>query len=58
MPIERDLAPKQQRSLDTQRILQALHSCLADKFFEHISVKDIADVAGVSVGTFYRQNNH
>ncbi|MEZ9199037.1 TetR/AcrR family transcriptional regulator [Shewanella sp. 10N.286.54.B9] len=56
MPTERDLAPKQQRSLDTQRkLLQALHSCLADKFFEHISVKDIADTAGVSVGTFYRR---
>ncbi|ACJ30250.1 Regulatory protein, TetR [Shewanella piezotolerans WP3] len=56
MSTERDLAPKQQRSLDTQKnLLKALHICLADKFFEHISIKDIADTAGVSVGTFYRR---
>ena len=56
MSTERDLAPKQQRSLDTHKnLLKALHTCLADKFFEHISIKDIADTAGVSVGTFYRR---
>ncbi len=48
--------PKQQRGLDTdQKLLQALHTCLAEKFFEHIGVKDIADIVGVSVGTFCRR---
>ncbi|WP_440876144.1 TetR/AcrR family transcriptional regulator [Thalassotalea sp. PLHSN55] len=48
--------PKQKRSQDTQRkLLSALHLCLKNKFFEHISVKEIADNAGVSVGTFYRR---
>ncbi|WOT06088.1 TetR/AcrR family transcriptional regulator [Shewanella youngdeokensis] len=56
MSTERDLSPKQQRSQQTQhKLLVALHSCLADKFFEHISIKDIATKAGVSVGTFYRR---
>jgi len=48
--------PKQQRSQDTQtRLLAALHSCLQDKFFEHINIKELAEHAGVSVGTFYRR---
>jgi len=48
--------PKQQRSQDTQqKLLTALHVCLQDKFFEHISIKDLAEHAGVSVGTFYRR---
>lgn len=48
--------PKQQRSLDTQeKLLSALHHCLQNKFFEHISIKELADQANVSVGTFYRR---
>lgn len=48
--------PKQQRSQDTQRkLLMALHLCLQDKFFEHITIKELAEHAGVSVGTFYRR---
>lgn len=48
--------PKQQRSQDTQRkLINALHHCLQHKFFEHISIKEIAEHAGVSVGTFYRR---
>ncbi|MGB2742218.1 MAG: TetR/AcrR family transcriptional regulator [Cognaticolwellia sp.] len=56
MPSNDVFKPKQQRSQDTQRkLLAALHLCLQDKFFEHISIKEIADHAGVSVGTFYRR---
>lgn len=56
MPSENVFKPKQQRSQDTQRkLLAALHLCLQDKFFEHISIKELADHAGVSVGTFYRR---
>ena len=48
--------PKQQRSQDTQRkLLVALHNCLETKFFEHITIKELAEQAGVSVGTFYRR---
>ena len=48
--------PKQQRSQDTQRkLLSALHACLKNKFFEHITIKELAEAAGVSVGTFYRR---
>lgn len=48
--------PKQQRSQDTQRkLIGALHHCLQEKFFEHISIKELAEHAGVSVGTFYRR---
>ncbi|TPH12130.1 TetR/AcrR family transcriptional regulator [Litorilituus lipolyticus] len=50
------IKPKQQRSQNTQqKLLDALHSCLKDRFFEQISIKDIAQHAGVSVGTFYRR---
>jgi len=50
------IQPKQQRSQDTQRkLLSSLHFCLQNKFFEHISIKELADYAGVSVGTFYRR---
>ena len=38
-----------------QKLLTALHLCLKDKFFEHISIKELAEHAGVSVGTFYRR---
>jgi len=56
MPTNNVFQPKQQRSQDTQRkLLAALHICLKDKFFEHISIKELAEHAGVSVGTFYRR---
>lgn len=47
---------KQTRSIETQnKLLNALHRCLQRKVFEQISIKEIADEAGVSVGTFYRR---
>jgi len=50
------LAPKQQRSQQTQeKLVKALHHSLKSKFFEHISIKELADYAEVSVGTFYRR---
>lgn len=56
MPEKNVFLPKQQRSHDTQRkLLNALHVCLQDKFFEHITIKELAEHAGVSVGTFYRR---
>jgi len=56
MPSKNVFKPKQQRSQDTQRkLIASLHLCLQDKFFEHISIKELAERAGVSVGTFYRR---
>ncbi|GLX86115.1 hypothetical protein tloyanaT_23680 [Thalassotalea loyana] len=56
MPEQSVIEPKQLRSQQTQRkLLDALHTCLEDKFFEHISIKELAEQAGVSVGTFYRR---
>lgn len=56
MPFKDVIKPKQQRSQETQRkLLTALHKGLKVKFFEHISIKELADHAGVSVGTFYRR---
>lgn len=56
MPSKDIYTPKQQRSIDTQKkLITALHLCLKNKFFEHISIKEIAEQAGVSVGTFYRR---
>ena len=56
MPTRNVFLPKEQRSPDTQRkLLSALHFCLQDKFFEHITIKELAEHAGVSVGTFYRR---
>ncbi|WP_199610233.1 TetR/AcrR family transcriptional regulator [Flocculibacter collagenilyticus] len=50
------IEPKQRRSQETQRkLLKALNDCLKDKFFEHISIQELADCAGVSVGTYYRR---
>jgi len=47
---------KQQRSQNTQdRLLGALNLCLQSKYFEHISIKELAEQANVSVGTFYRR---
>lgn len=50
------IEPKQKRSLDTQqKLLAALNQALQNKFFEHISIKELAESADVSVGTFYRR---
>ncbi|WP_448211383.1 TetR/AcrR family transcriptional regulator [Colwellia sp. MEBiC06753] len=47
---------KQVRSQRTQqKLLAALNSCLKEQFFEHISIAQLTDAAGVSVGTFYRR---
>ncbi|REL25987.1 TetR/AcrR family transcriptional regulator [Thalassotalea euphylliae] len=47
---------KQVRSQQTQKkLLDALNSCLKQDFFEHISIAQITENAGVSVGTFYRR---
>jgi len=56
MPSQNIIQPKQQRSKDTQtKLLDALHFWLEQKFFEHITIKELAEHAGVSVGTFYRR---
>ena len=47
---------KQARSQQTQRkIILALYELLQNKYFEHISIAELAKFAGVSVGTFYRR---
>jgi AcrR family transcriptional regulator len=56
MPSQSVIPAKQLRSQDTQRkLMAAVHHCLQRKFFEHISIKELCDHAGVSVGTFYRR---
>ena len=56
MPLKNVITPQQKRSKDTQtKILAALHVCLQNKFFEQITIKELAQEAGVSVGTFYRR---
>ncbi|WP_394131008.1 TetR/AcrR family transcriptional regulator [Shewanella maritima] len=51
-----DLTPKQQRSQRThEKFLNALQQALETKYFEHISIKELAEGAEVSVGTFYRR---
>ncbi|WP_166422972.1 TetR/AcrR family transcriptional regulator [Paraglaciecola sp. 20A4] len=56
MPTLSVIPAKQLRSQDTQRkLMAAVHHCLQSKFFEHISIKELCDHAGVSVGTFYRR---
>lgn len=48
--------PRQKRSQETQeKLLAALESLLVDRFFEHITMQDIAMKAGVAVGTIYRR---
>ncbi len=48
--------PRQARSQDTQeRLLSALVSLLEEKFFEQITIRDLAQHAGVSSGTIYRR---
>jgi AcrR family transcriptional regulator len=50
------LAPRQQRSRDTQeKLLVALETLLEERFFEQISVRDLAQEAGLAVGTLYRR---
>ena len=47
---------KQLRSQQTQdNLLHALNELLKEHFFEHISIAQLADAAGVSVGTYYRR---
>jgi AcrR family transcriptional regulator len=50
------LTPRQARSQRTQeKLLTALEALLQVRFFEHITIQDIADEAGVAVGTIYRR---
>ena len=47
---------KQLRSQQTQdNLLNALNELLKEHFFEHISIAQLAEAAGVSVGTYYRR---
>jgi AcrR family transcriptional regulator len=49
-------APQQSRSQDTQeKVLQALEELLGERFFEQITIRDLAARAGVSSGTIYRR---
>ncbi len=49
-------APKQTRSLDTQeKLLLALEEMLDERFFEQITIRDLAERAGVASGTIYRR---
>ena len=48
--------PKQTRSQVTQeRVLQALEELLSERFFEQITIRDLAARSGVSGGTIYRR---
>jgi AcrR family transcriptional regulator len=48
--------PKQTRSRDTQeRVLQALEEMLSERFFEQITIRDLAARTGVASGTIYRR---
>ncbi len=54
--MESVLTPRQARSQQTQeRLLEALESLLDDRVFEKITIQDIAEEAGVAVGTIYRR---
>ncbi|GAB5413405.1 MAG: hypothetical protein Cons2KO_10080 [Congregibacter sp.] len=49
-------SPKQARSLDTQeKLLQALEEMLGERSFEQITIRDLAERAGVASGTVYRR---
>ena len=51
-----DLTPKQQRSRETKRrILDATLALLEDRHFEDLTIADIAQVAGMAVGNFYKR---
>ena len=55
-PNDHIIEPKQARSKETQKkLLTALHQCLEEKFFEHISIQELATKANVSVGSYYRR---
>ena len=48
--------PKQKRSEETlKKLSRALLELVEEKYFEHISIAEIAACAGVSVGAFYRR---
>ena len=48
--------PKQARSKDTQeKVLQALENMLSERFFEQITIRELAARAGVASGTIYRR---
>ena len=50
------LTPRQARSQRTQeKLLTALESLLGRRVFEKITIQDIAEEAGVAVGTVYRR---
>ena len=50
------LTPKQQRSRESHRkILNATLTMLEDRHFESMTIADIADVAGMAVGNFYKR---
>ena len=49
-------SPKQTRSHDTQeRVLRALEEMLSERFFEQITIRDLAARTGVASGTIYRR---
>ena len=48
--------PKQTRSQNTQeRVLRALEEMLGERFFEQITIRDLAARTGVASGTIYRR---
>jgi AcrR family transcriptional regulator len=50
------LIPQQERSQRTrEKLLEALEALLQERFFEQITIQDLADEAGVAVGTVYRR---
>ena len=56
MTIELVHTPKQSRSQNTQeRVLRALEDMLSERFFEQITIRDLAARTGVSSGTIYRR---
>jgi AcrR family transcriptional regulator len=56
MTIDLVHTPKQKRSQNTQeRVLRALEEMLSERFFEQITIRDLAARTGVSSGTIYRR---
>ena len=48
--------PRQKRSQNTQeRVLRALEEMLSERFFEQITIRDLAARSGVASGTIYRR---
>ena len=55
-PVQSVLTPRQARSQRTQeKLLTALERLLQQRVFEKITIQDIAEEAGVAVGTLYRR---